>query len=81
MNRKLVSIILTSSLLAAAGAVQAEGCAEGAAAGGVAGHVAGKHGKAGAAGGCAVGHHEASKKEKKTQQADAGNAASAPSNK
>jgi hypothetical protein len=35
----------------------------------------------GAAGGCAVGHHEASKKEKKAQQVDAGNPASAANSK
>jgi hypothetical protein len=78
MSRKIVSIVLTSALFAAAGAAQAKGCIEGAAVGGVAGHVAGKHGTAGAVGGCAIGHHEASKKEKKAQEA---NAASAPNNK
>ena len=46
-----------------AGLTQAEaaGCLKGAAVGGVAGHVAGHHGVLGAAAGCAVGHHEASK--------------------
>jgi hypothetical protein len=78
MSRKLISIALTAALFAAAGAAQAKGCIEGAAVGGVAGHVAGKHGTAGAVGGCAIGHHEASKKEKKAQEA---NAASAPSGK
>jgi outer membrane lipoprotein SlyB len=78
MSRKLVSIMLASSMFIAAGAAQAKGCIEGAAVGGVAGHVAGKHGTAGAVGGCAIGHHEASKKEKKAQEA---NAASAPSGK
>ncbi|SAL53068.1 glycine zipper 2TM domain protein [Caballeronia turbans] len=75
MSRKIVLIALTSAMLAATGAAQAKGCIEGAAVGGVAGHVAGKHGTAGAVGGCAIGHHEASKKDKKAQQA---NAASAP---
>ncbi|WP_250513540.1 hypothetical protein [Caballeronia sp. INDeC2] len=75
MSRKIALIALTSAMLAATGAVQAKGCIEGAAVGGVAGHVAGKHGTAGAVGGCAIGHHEASKKDKKAQQA---NAASAP---
>ena len=73
MNRKLASLAIASAMLIATSAAQAKGCLEGAAAGGVAGHVAGKHGKAGAAGGCAVGHHEANKKDK-AQQA-------APSNK
>ncbi|WP_106856471.1 hypothetical protein [Caballeronia novacaledonica] len=58
-------------MLATTGAAQAKGCVEGAAVGGVTGHVAGKHGTAGAVGGCAVGHHEASKKDKKAQQANA----------
>ena len=39
---------------------EAKGCLKGAIVGGVAGHVAG-HGKLGAAAGCVVGHHEASK--------------------
>ena len=75
MSRKIVLIALTSAMLAATGAAQAKGCIEDAAVGGVAGHVAGKHGTAGAVGGCAIGHHEANKKDKKAQQA---NAASAP---
>ncbi|MDR5757583.1 hypothetical protein [Caballeronia sp. LZ035] len=78
MNRTLASIVLASAMLAATGAAQAKGCIEGAAVGGVAGHVAGKHGAVGAVGGCAIGHHEASKKEKKAQEA---NAASAPNSK
>ena len=64
-------------MLAATGAAQAKGCVEGAAVGGVAGHVAGKHGTAGAVGGCAIGHHEASKKDKKAQQANAASATDA----
>lgn len=40
---------------------QAAGCVKGAVVGGVAGHLAGHHGALGAAGGCAVGHHEAAK--------------------
>jgi len=49
--------------------------------GGVAGHVAGGHGTAGAIGGCAIGHHEANKKDKKAQEAQQANAASAPNTK
>ena len=48
--------------LALAPAVDAKGCIKGAVVGGVAGHMAG-HGKLGAAAGCAVGHHEANKKD------------------
>jgi hypothetical protein len=78
MSRKLLSMMLVAGMFAAASGAQAKGCLEGAAVGGVAGHVAGKHGTAGAVGGCAIGHHEASKKEKKAQEA---NAASAPAGK
>ena len=81
MNRKLASIILASAMLAATGGAQAEGCLKGAAVGGVAGHVAGGHGTAGAVGGCAIGHHEAAKKDKKAQAAQQANAASAPNTK
>jgi len=56
----------------------AAGCMKGAVAGGVVGHVAGKHGVAGAAAGCAIGHHEAAKKQKAASQAAA---ASAPASK
>jgi outer membrane lipoprotein SlyB len=45
----------------------AKGCIKGAAVGGVTGHVAGHHGFLGAAAGCVIGHHEASKNEKKKQ--------------
>jgi hypothetical protein len=71
MNRKFVTLALASSMLFTTGAVYAKGCLEGAAVGGVAGHVAGKHGAVGAAGGCAIGHHEANKKDKQAQQASA----------
>jgi hypothetical protein len=53
-----------------AGPAAAKGCLTGAAVGGVAGHMAG-HGVLGAAGGCAVGHHEAAKHERQAaKQAD-----------
>lgn len=40
----------------------AKGCLKGAAVGGVGGHMIGKgHGMAGAAAGCAIGHHHAAK--------------------
>jgi hypothetical protein len=78
MNRRFASVLLATAMIASTGAAQAKGCMEGAAVGGVAGHVAGKHGTAGAVGGCAIGHHEANKKDKKAQQAAA---ASAPSGK
>ena len=43
---------------------EAAGCLKGAAVGGVGGHFAGHHGLIGAAAGCAVGHHMASKKQR-----------------
>jgi hypothetical protein len=45
----------------------AKGCIKGAVVGGAAGHIAGHHGLLGAAAGCAIGHHEARKNEKATQ--------------
>jgi hypothetical protein len=51
---------------------EAKGCLKGAAVGGVAGHLAGHHGMLGAAAGCAVGHHEATK-EQRAQQAQKDN--------
>ncbi|MFL5256408.1 MAG: hypothetical protein ACJ8AI_26625 [Rhodopila sp.] len=61
------TLIATAAVLAlAAGSVTpaaAKGCLSGAAVGGVAGHMAG-HGVLGAAGGCAVGHHMATKHER-----------------
>jgi hypothetical protein len=61
--------ILALGLAAAPSPVLAKGCLKGAAVGGVAGHVAGHHGVLGAAAGCAIGHHEASKHERERQQA------------
>jgi hypothetical protein len=52
------------------GHAQAAGCLSGAAVGGLAGHMA-HHGVLGAAGGCAVGHHMASKQAKQDSQAAA----------
>jgi len=58
---------------------EAKGCLKGAAVGGLAGHALG-HGAVGAAGGCAVGHHEANKKEKQQDQAAAANTKEQPAN-
>jgi hypothetical protein len=55
---------------------QAAGCLKGAAAGGVVGHVAGHHGLAGAGIGCAVGHHDATKKASRTGTAGEGSSGS-----
>lgn len=71
MNRQIFALAIASSMFFATGSVYAKGCLEGAAVGGVAGHVAGKHGAVGAAGGCAIGHHEATKKAKASQASGA----------
>jgi hypothetical protein len=59
---------VTMALSFGVDAALAKGCIKGAVVGGIAGHVAGHHGLAGAAVGCAIGHHEASKDEKANQQ-------------
>lgn len=59
---------LAITALLGAGSAQA-GCITGAVVGGVAGHMVG-HGKVGAAAGCAVGHHNAKKKDQQ-QSGDA----------
>jgi len=58
----LVAAALAFSSAALPGTANAAGCVKGAAVGGVAGHFAGHHTMAGAAIGCAVGHHEAAKR-------------------
>jgi outer membrane lipoprotein SlyB len=55
---------LALSLLASPGSAEAKGCIKGAIVGGAAGHLA-HHGVLGAIGGCVVGHHMASEKEKR----------------
>jgi hypothetical protein len=60
MKLMLASICAATIAIASGGTAEAKGCIKGAVVGGVAGHLAG-HGKLGAAAGCAIGHHEASK--------------------
>ena len=55
------------------GAAQAKGCIKGAIVGGVAGHYAGHHGKTGAAVGCVVGHHEATKHQREQSETNTPN--------
>jgi len=78
--KKVLSQIATASFVTAAtalvigamaGTADAKGCIKGAVVGGVAGHFAGHHGMLGAAAGCAIGHHEASKHAKENQNAPA----------
>ena len=60
---RCAAVALAMGLMSAP--ADAKGCLKAAAVGGVAGHVAGHHGFIGAAAGCAIGHHEAKKNEKK----------------
>jgi hypothetical protein len=80
MTSKRIAIAAAGFIVGGMLSMQAHaaGCTKGAVVGGVAGHVAGKHGVAGAAAGCAIGHHEASKKQKAASEAAA---ASAPGSK
>lgn len=67
---KLVILSTAFALVLAAGVsgpAEAKGCIKGAVVGGVAGHMA-HHGVLGAAGGCVVGHHMASEKQKQAEQ-------------
>lgn len=70
MRHKILFAIFAAACASFAGTVHAEGCTKGAVVGGVAGHMAGKHGVAGAGAGCAIGHHEAAKKEKTAAKAN-----------
>ena len=68
MNRK--TLILVMGLLVAAlntSSADARGCIKGAFVGGVTGHYAAHHGLLGAAAGCAIGHHEAKKREREQE--------------
>ena len=60
MKKLVVCAAMLVSLAAFSGAAEAKGCIKGAIVGGIAGKMAG-HGKVGAAAGCAIGHHRASK--------------------
>ena len=62
--KSTVFVAMLALGLAAAGGTgaAAKGCVKGAVVGGVAGHFLGHHGWTGAAAGCVIGHHEATKK-------------------
>ena len=67
----IIAVIAVTTLsLASVSSADAKGCIKGAIVGGVAGHMAG-HGKVGAAAGCAIGHHEANKKDPNNANAKA----------
>ena len=64
--KTLIGCVAFMTLVTLAASADAKGCLKGAAVGGVAGHVAGHHGFLGAAAGCAIGHHEAKKKQQQS---------------
>jgi hypothetical protein len=69
MRNVLMATTLLGALALAGPSAMAEGCGKGAAVGGLIGHETGSgHAVAGAAGGCAVGHHEAKKEDKNAAQ-------------
>lgn len=70
MKRILIGAAMTVTALAVTTGAEAKGCLKGAVVGGIAGHVAG-HGVLGAAAGCAVGRHQANKRDREQNQAPA----------
>jgi len=69
------SLVLAAALLSAASLVavapaNAAGCLKGAVVGGVAGHFMHRHTLLGAGVGCAIGHHEATKRARQDQRDD-----------
>ena len=67
MNKFATAVLAVASIAALGSAADAKGCIKGALVGGIAGHMAG-HGMTGAAAGCAIGHHRASKKAAAAEQ-------------
>lgn len=67
---KLAAPLLAAALVLGAGpAADAKGCIKGAVVGGVAGHFAHHHALLGAAAGCVIGHHLATKRERERREA------------
>jgi hypothetical protein len=69
--KRFVVIAGVAVALCAGGAAEASGCLKGAVVGGVAGHFAGHHPIAGAAIGCAIGHHHAKVEARRRAKAEA----------
>jgi uncharacterized protein YcfJ len=67
----LIAVLAAASLFSFGAVAHAKGCIKGAVVGGIAGHMAG-HGKVGAAAGCAIGHHDAAKKDANTSPNQSG---------
>jgi hypothetical protein len=72
----IASALVLGAALLPAGPAQAKGCIKGAVVGGTAGHFAGHHGVLGAMAGCAVGHHQAAKRERAAEKANQGGSGS-----
>jgi hypothetical protein len=68
MRPIITCIIVAFAVASGSICAEAKGCIKGAVVGGVAGHMAHHHGLAGAAIGCAIGHHEATKQEREQHQ-------------
>jgi hypothetical protein len=64
MKKFLLAVPVALTLATVPMASEAKGCLKGAVVGGVAGHLAKNHGVLGAAAGCAIGTHQANKKER-----------------
>ena len=64
MKKFLLAVPLALTLAAVPLASEAKGCLKGAVVGGVAGHLVKNHGVIGAAAGCAIGTHQANKKDR-----------------
>jgi hypothetical protein len=67
MKSILACLVVVLAVAGTSGFANAKGCIKGAIVGGVAGHYAGHHGLLGAAAGCVIGHHEAKKYAKESQ--------------
>ncbi|MGB9044581.1 MAG: hypothetical protein WCC81_19195 [Pseudolabrys sp.] len=68
--KALIGCATVLIVLAAVSAADAKGCLKGPAVGGVAGHYSGHHGLLGAPAGCAIGRHEANKRDRMQRTQD-----------
>lgn len=68
MKTILACACMSLALLMSVSPASARGCIKGALVGGTAGHFAGHHGVLGAAAGCAIGRHQANKREREQRE-------------
>ena len=68
MKTLVACAVLALGMAAVTTPADAKGCLKGAVVGGIAGHYAGHHGVLGAAAGCAIGRHQANKREREDAQ-------------